>query len=73
MLISTSDSMEQMFQVRGVALQDKGKLLEVPLVWGCGMIRGPGCTGLLSQEPGKPPEEGMCVGSCCASHILTYS
>lgn len=27
MLISTSDSMKQMFQVRGVALQDKGKLL----------------------------------------------
>lgn len=73
MLISTSDSMKQMFQVKGVALQDKGKLLEVPPVCGCGMARCPGHAGLPSWEPGQPPGEDTHICSPCASHILTCS
>lgn len=72
MLISTGDSMKLMFQVRGVVLQDKGKLLEVPPAWGCGMARGL-ATGLPSWEPGQPPGEGTHVGPPYASHTLTYS
>lgn len=64
--------MKLMFQVRGVALQDKGKLLEVPAAWGCGMTRGP-ATGLQSWEPGKPPGEGTHIDPPHASHIPTDS